>query len=192
MSVLVALVAAVSAAATCCRLSRTYPSTRHCVCDKSARGKLCKCHSLYQLALGQCFLTLFYPFLSLCQDQTGWLNEQSVHLPFGEIGESEDCQFEYWSRQTSDFKICTCRFVARRSALLGQAKDWLAQCQDNRTERDIRSWCCRPDFPVGQHYKVTMIAHCHKSVPILRCCQDVKQQHVMHRVCICMYMSSKT
>ena len=27
--------------------------------------------------------------------------------------------------------------------------DWLAQCQDNVTERDIRLWCCWPDFPMG-------------------------------------------
>ena len=27
---------------------------------------------------------------------------------------------------------------------------------------------------MGQHYKVVMSAHCHKWVPILRCCKDVK------------------
>ena len=32
------------------------------------------------------------------------------------------------------YKIDTCRFVARCSALLGQGKDWLALCQDNLTE----------------------------------------------------------
>ena len=31
----------------------------------------------------------------------------------------------------------------------------------------VRWWCCRPSFPVGQHYKVTMNLHCHKLVPIL-------------------------
>ena len=45
--------------------------------------------------------------------------------------------------------------------------DWLAQWKDNITEWDIRSWCWQPGLPVGQHYKVTMILHCHKSVPVL-------------------------
>ena len=39
----------------------------------------------------------------------------------------------HWSRQTNDFKIDTCRFLARPSALLGYGKNWLAQCQDNVT-----------------------------------------------------------
>ena len=34
------------------------------------------------------------------------------------------------------------------------------------TEWDIRSWCWQPDLPVGQHYKVPMSVHCHKSVPV--------------------------
>ena len=42
--------------------------------------------------------------------------------------------------KTKDFNIDTCRFLARRSALLGEGKDWLAQCQDNITEWDIRLW----------------------------------------------------
>ena len=32
------------------------------------------------------------------------------------------------------------------------------QGQDNVTEWDIRSWCWRPGFPVGQHYKVAIAA----------------------------------
>ena len=32
----------------------------------------------------------------------------------------------------------TCRFLARHSAILGESKDWLAQCQDNVTKRDIK------------------------------------------------------
>ena len=54
--------------------------------------------------------------------------------------------FEPWLSQTNDFKNYTCRFLARRSALLGEDKDWLAQCQDNTTEQDIRLWW--PSLPV--------------------------------------------
>ena len=39
------------------------------------------------------------------------------------------------------YQIDTCRFIALYSALLGDAKDWLVQCQENVTEWDIRSWC---------------------------------------------------
>ena len=35
------------------------------------------------------------------------------------------------------------------------------------SEWDIRSWCWQPGLLVGQHYKVSMGAHCHKSVPVL-------------------------
>ena len=40
-----------------------------------------------------------------------------------------------WNRpsQTDDLKIDTCPFLTRRSALLGQGKDWWVQCQDNVT-----------------------------------------------------------
>ena len=76
-------------------------------------------------------------------------------------------RFEPWSCQTNDLKIDSCRFLARCSVLSGEGKDWLVQCHDNAAELDIRSWCWRPDLPVGQHYKVAMSAHCHKSVAIL-------------------------
>ena len=39
------------------------------------------------------------------------------------------------------YKIDTSQFLARCSALLEQGKDWVAQCQDNVTEWNIRSWC---------------------------------------------------
>ena len=58
----------------------------------------------------------------------------------------------------NDFKIDTCCFLARCSALLGKGKYWLAQCPDNVTEKDIRCW--RPGLPVGQYYNVAMSAHC--------------------------------
>ena len=65
------------------------------------------------------------------------------------------------------YKVDTCHFLAWCLALIGYGKDWLAQCQDNGTEWDIRSWCQQSDFPVGQYYKVVMSVHCHKLVPIL-------------------------
>ena len=39
--------------------------------------------------------------------------------------------------QDNDLQIDTCLFLARRSALIGYDKDWLAQCQDNVTKWDI-------------------------------------------------------
>ena len=81
---------------------------------------------------------------------------------------------EHWSRvretvgsnpawvKAMTYQIDTCRFPARCSALLGYGKDWLAQCQDNVTDWGITSWCWRPGFPVGQHYKVATSVHCHK------------------------------
>ena len=65
------------------------------------------------------------------------------------------------------YTIYICCLLAWCSALLVYGKDWLAQCKDNVTQWDIGSWCCQPDFPVGQYYKVAMSVHCHKSVPIL-------------------------
>ena len=40
------------------------------------------------------------------------------------------------------------------------------------TKCDIRSWCWWPGLPTGQLYKVTMSAHCHKSIPDLWQCVD--------------------
>ena len=39
------------------------------------------------------------------------------------------------------YEIDICRFPARRLALLGYGKEWLAHCLDNVPEWDIRSWC---------------------------------------------------
>ena len=65
--------------------------------------------------------------------------------------------------QSDDLKIYTCRFLVRRSTLLGRGKNLLAQCQDNVLEWDIKSWHWWPNFPVWIHYKVASGAHCHKS-----------------------------
>ena len=44
------------------------------------------------------------------------------------------------------------------------------------TEWDIGSWSQQPTVPVGQHYKVAMSVHCHKSVSVRVCCEDIKLQ----------------
>ena len=96
--------------------------------------------------------------------------------------ESRSCEFIPWSGQTIDFKIDTCRFLAWRSAL-GYSKDWLAQCQDNVTEWDNRSWCWQPGVPVRQHYKIAMCTHCHKSIPQSpwACPTTVKHSFIPHQ-----------
>ena len=44
------------------------------------------------------------------------------------------------SGQMNVFKIDASHFLAWHLALLGQGKDWLAQCQDNVIEWDIMAW----------------------------------------------------
>ena len=75
-------------------------------------------------------------------------NDYSVSLPFWEIGGFEPRGFEPWSSQADDLKIDPCHFLARRLALLGYGKDWLAG-QDNVTECDITSCCWQPVPPSG-------------------------------------------
>ena len=58
---------------------------------------------------------------------------------------------------TSKFDMCP--FLARPSSLLYLVLDV--------TEWDIRSWYWRRGLSVGQHLKVVMSAHVHKSVAIL-------------------------
>ena len=55
--------------------------------------------------------------------------------------------------------------------LLGQNKNWLAQCHDNVTEWYIRSWCWRPGLPAGQYYKAVIGVHWHQSVTVMSQCQ---------------------
>ena len=76
-----------------------------------------------------------------------------------EIGESEPHGFKLWSSQTNDFKIDNYHFLAKHSTLLGYAKDWFVQAQENVTDWDIRTWCWWPAFPGRQHYKAAMSAH---------------------------------
>ena len=58
-------------------------------------------------------------------------------------------------------------YLALSSHALSIIKDWFNQCQDNMTERDIRSWFWWPCLPVAQHYKVVMSMHSYESVRIL-------------------------
>ena len=67
------------------------------------------------------------------------------------------------------YQIYTCFYPAYHLALLGEGEDWLAQYQDNVTEWKIRPLYWQSGLPVGQHYKVAMSAHRHKSVSILIC-----------------------
>ena len=72
--------------------------------------------------------------------------------------------FQPWSSLTNDVKIDICCFLAWCLALLGYGKDWLAQWQDNVTEKDIRSWCQESGLAVEHHYTVATSADCHKYV----------------------------
>ena len=57
--------------------------------------------------------------------------------------------------QSNDLKFYTYRLLARRSALLGQGKDWLAQYLDNMTEWDIRvSVLAGFNFPAWKRNKI--------------------------------------
>ena len=85
----------------------------------------------------------------------------------GQIGRARglraaDREFGSGSSETYVLKSDTCYFLVWCSALLGEGNEWLAQCQYNVTEWDIRSCCWRPSFLVWQHYEVIMTAHCHK------------------------------
>ena len=55
---------------------------------------------------------------------------------FEKSGDSDQSGFPPWLNQTNDFTIDACRFLARHLPLL----DWLVQCQDNVSEKDISSW----------------------------------------------------
>ena len=55
-----------------------------------------------------------------------------------------------------------CRHLACHMSLLGYGKDWLAQHQDNEIPGNGAGGL----VSVGQYYKVAMIVHCHKSVPV--------------------------
>ena len=104
---------------------------------------------------------------------TAWSYKNCWYLTvFAESIERRPCMWEIKSSVPSrvkrmTYKMYTCDFLAWHFVLIGLDKDWLAQCQGNVIEWDIRSWCWQPYFPVEQHYKVAICAHCHKSVPVL-------------------------
>ena len=77
------------------------------------------------------------------------------------------------------YQIDTCRFLAWWSALIGYGKDWLAQCQDNVIEWDIRSWCWLPISQWGSTIKsscVCIVMNLFSSWYDLRCWQEIKLQ----------------
>ena len=51
------------------------------------------------------------------------------------INSAVDLGFEPRSEQTKDYKIGICCFSAKHTALRSKSKDWLAQNQDNVSER---------------------------------------------------------
>ena len=57
-------------------------------------------------------------------------------------------------------------FITLASDLSVATLEMDTQGHDNVTTWDIGSQCRRPDLPVRQHSKVTMSAHCSKSIPI--------------------------
>ena len=69
--------------------------------------------------------------------------------------------------QPKTYCVHICGLLAWYLTLLQQRNDWFSQCQVNVTEWDIGSWWCWPHFQVGQHYKVAIRPHRHKSVPIM-------------------------
>ena len=62
------------------------------------------------------------------------------------------------------YKIDTCHFLVGRSALTEQGSDQLSVRKMSMSEDN---GCWQLDFPVEQHYKDTMSAHCHKLVAVL-------------------------
>ena len=83
------------------------------------------------------------------------------------VSRAGDRVFKPMAYKPMTYKIDSFHFPVWCSALLEYGKDWLAQCQNNVTGWNIRTWCWQHDFPVRQHYKFTMSAHCHKSVPVM-------------------------
>ena len=96
----------------------------------------------------------------LCEiENSGNLQRPKMFSFLGVVAESVE-RWGFECGNIGSYKNYTCHFLACRL-------DWLAQCQDNMTEWDIGSCCWRPDFPVGQCYKVTMSVHGTKLIPIL-------------------------
>ena len=89
-------------------------------------------------------------------------------LPFWEMLGFESTDSNLWLKNV---------YLSLSSKALSIIRIWLAQCEDNVTEWDIRSWCWPPDLPVGQHYEVATV--CTVTSRYLswydhRCCQAVK------------------
>ena len=110
-------------------------------------------------------------------------NEWSICDPFQKIGVFGPHELKHKSSQTNAFKIDTCHFLARYSALLVCGNEWYAQCQDNVSNWGIRLQFCWPGSPVVQHYKVKMNAHGHKSVSVIigpQMLRDIKYKQTIY------------
>ena len=78
----------------------------------------------------------------------------------------ENCSFISHLRQSNDVQNWYLSLPSLVLGLIGKGKDCLAQCQDNVTEWDIGSYVLASDFPMRQHYRIIMSAHCHVLVPV--------------------------
>ena len=78
---------------------------------------------------------------------------------------SRNRKFGFWSsKATNDL---TNLYLLLPNQALSIINLRLAQCQDNITEWDIRSWFWWQDLAVGQQYKISINVHCHKLGPIV-------------------------
>ena len=68
-----------------------------------------------------------------------WTARPSI-FRFGKLGNPKVTGLKPGRVKPMTLKNDTCCFLARRLALLGKGKDWLAHCQDNVTELNITSW----------------------------------------------------
>ena len=78
-----------------------------------------------------------------------------------QVFRAEGCEFESQPSKTNDFQNW---YLLLDSLTLGIGGSLSARLM---WQWDIRSWYHRLGLLVGQYYKVTMKARCHKLVPIL-------------------------
>jgi hypothetical protein len=75
-----------------------------------------------------------------------------------------DCEIEPRSGQTKDYKIGICCFSAKHAALRRKSKDWLAQNQNNVSERALLKsnsacWSRTKQTTSLSHWKLTCSGH---------------------------------
>ena len=86
------------------------------------------------------------------------------------------CEFDFWWTESNDLILDTDYFLARRSALLGLGKNWLAQCKDIVTEWDNRPWWWQPVLiasnTINQAWVCTITSWSPSSYDHI-CCHDI-------------------